>query len=148
MVALQLRRLLTTAGADGSGQVRLRADVQLPAPLGFDIHTDTLILVLRGRRGEVLRATVAPGDWQVLDASEQSLRANVRDGSRQAQFSVRRAPDRLDLWLRGYGADLWALDGEELTAAAQIGAVHARESVPLVMRGRVTRAVKDASRVP
>ncbi len=105
-------------------------------------------MVLRGRRGEVLAAAVTPGDWQVLDGREEWLRARVRDGGREMRLSVRRASDQVHLWLRGSGADLWALDGEVLTAAAQIGSLQARDTVPLAVRGRVTRWRDGARGVP
>jgi hypothetical protein len=123
--SLRLRRLALHATCNGTGEIRLSAEMTLPPGSGFNPRTDALRVALRGSRGEVLRTEVMPADWTWSTGNAGTLVALTRtpDASRPRQVRLYRASSRVRVWLSAQDADTWTIAGTQITVSVELGHV-------------------------
>ncbi|MFI5364905.1 MAG: right-handed parallel beta-helix repeat-containing protein [Candidatus Binatia bacterium] len=131
--ALRVRRAVLRADSTSSGDVQLRAEVDAPSGLAFDPASDIVSVSLRGMRGDVFRIDVPPTAWKAARLSDGVLlRLAQRTPAGSAVLTLRWSAGDASLRLHARGADLWVLDGNDLTITVELG--HIRASTDATLR--------------
>ncbi len=123
---MRVRRVVLRADRMGSGDVQLRAEVDAPADLTFDPGSDAVSVSLRGARGDVFHIDVPPSAWrQVRLPDGVLLRLAQRRAADSVDLTLRWSVGGTSLRLHARGADLWVLNGNDVTVSIELGHIRA-----------------------
>jgi hypothetical protein len=135
---LRVRRGRLHAGSTGRGSVQVRAEWSVPAQAGVAPLTHPVAVALRGARGDVVRAEIAPDEWKRSQRNGTTLLRLARaDGfGRSVRLAMRVTADRVELRLTARAADVWAADARGVALSVELGGVRAVGEATLRQAGR------------
>jgi hypothetical protein len=124
---LRLRRLVLRGRPTGTGIARLDADVSLPAQLQFNPLLDAVSVSIRGSRGEAVhldlpsrrRTQVARSDGKWVEWSGADTLGHAE------HFRLNVSPDRVRVWLSARDAEMWTVDGTQVSVTIELGGLRA-----------------------